>query len=115
MDAEQVLKNKNIINTERYKYPRTATAMPDGKVIHSKDNGDPVALALRGSEPDDLVAFLEENGMLDDRYKAYRESMKPGRFRMTVGQAIRYRWKRGEKTTIRGVVLDPPAPKDIAA
>ena len=102
--------SKNIIDTERYKYARV-THNDGRRNIHSKDNGDPIAVALRGSSTEDLIAVLKENEMWDNRYANYSESMTAGRFRMTAGQAIRYRWLRGTETKIKGNVIPAPPPK----
>lgn len=95
--------SKNIIDTGRYKYERTVIS--DGRrKVHSKDNGDPVAVAMRGMSQDEVVQALKDNNLFDERYQRYLDEgrMGPGRFRMTAGQAIRYRWKRGEPTVIKG-------------
>lgn len=99
--------SKNIIDTERYKYARV-THNDGRRNVHSKDNGDPIAVALRGSTTEDLCNVLRENEMWDNRYENYSTSMTAGRFRMTAGQAIRYRWLRGTETKIKGNIIPAP-------
>lgn len=114
--------SKNIIDTGRYKYERTTIS--DGRrKVHSKDNGDPIAVAMRGMSTEDVAQALKDNDLWDDRYARYVSEiadgiMGSGRFRMTAGQAIRYRWRRGEKTVIRGEEIVPyvdPKASDQAA
>lgn len=113
MSDETEKKTRNIVDTGRYKYQRTV--IQDGRrKVYTKDNGDAVAVAMRGYSTEDLVAVLDENQMNDDRYRTYAAEKSPGHFRMIVGQALRYKWKRGEEVKFQGTPIVPFAPPEAA-
>jgi len=71
----------------------------------SMDNGDPVALALRGSSPEAVMAAAEKLKKLDPGTLAKRYvDRNPGAKRMNAGNIIRGCVKRGDCTA-----------KDVAA
>lgn len=99
---------KNIVNTERYHYQKTV--IDDGRrKIYSKDNGDALAVAMRGMTNDELRAVIAENN-LDQKYLGYADTKTLGHFRMILGQHLRYKWRRGEMVKVRGEALPPFAP-----
>ncbi len=65
----------------------------------SMDNGDEVALALRGSSPEAVMAAAEKLKKLDPGTLATRYAERnPGAKRMNAGNVIRGCVKRGEAT-----------------
>ena len=80
-----------------YKAGYTTYQAPNGNL--SMDNGDPIALALRGSSPEAVMAAAEklkglEPGQLTERYRDRNQGAK----RMNSGNIIRGCVKRGDKT-----------------
>ena len=70
---------------------------PNGNL--SMDNGDPVALALRGSSPEAVMAAAEKLKKLDPGTLATRYiDRNPGAKRMNAGNIIRGCVKRGDAT-----------------
>ncbi len=80
----------------------------------SMDNGDPIALALRGSSPEAVMAAAEklkglEAGTLATRYIDRNQGAK----RMNSGNIIRGCVKRGDKTQAEVVAAIKAASKDL--
>lgn len=76
-----------ILNTQRYKYKRIRVRGPDGKVLYSANNGDPIARLMLGAGKDELVKIMEENGLT--ARLGIHSTKNAGHFRMVLGQALR--------------------------
>lgn len=81
----------------KYKAKYTTYQLGNGNL--SMDNGDEIALLLRGSSPEAVMVATEklkglEPGTLNKRYK----SRNPGAKRMNAGNQIRALERRGDKT-----------------
>lgn len=103
--AEQLRKYK-----ERYE----TTVGPNGNL--TMDNGDEVAVALRGSSPELVMRAAEivkglEHGELEVRYA----DRNPGARRMNAGNIIRGCVRRGEKTPKEVMAALKAASKEINA
>ncbi len=96
----------------KYKGGYESYQAPNGSI--SMDNGDPVALALRGSSPEAVMAAAEklkglEAGTLTTRYA----DRNPGAKRMNSGNIIRGCLKRGDATQAQVVAAIKAASKQL--
>lgn len=113
-EAEGTPKRSKSEQLRRYKPTYQPYQAPNGSL--SLDNGDEVALALRGSSPETVVRAAEklkglEPGTLATRYKDRNQGAK----RMNAGNVIRGYHRRGDATVaeIRKVLKD--ANKEVMA
>lgn len=90
-----------ILDTQRYKYKRIRVRGPDGKVLYSANNGDPVARLMLGAGKDELVKVMAENGLTGRL--GQHSAKNAGHFRMVLGQALRVLLKRSIPIMINGV------------
>lgn len=82
----------------------------------SMDNGDEVALALRGSSPEAIMAAAEKLKGLDSGTLATRyASLNPGAKRMNSGNQIRALVKRGDVTRKQVVAALKAVSKELNA
>ncbi len=80
------------------------------------DNGDEVALALRGSSPEAVMAAAEKLKKLDPGALAERYAkLNPGAKRMNSGNQIRGCVKRGEITAKQVMAALKAASKELNA
>lgn len=91
--------SKGIVDREKYQYDKVKLRGKDGKLRQSVGNGDAVATAMLGMSHADVKRAAKENGL------KIKESGNPGTYRMTVGQSLRARVRRGEPVTVAGVVI----------
>lgn len=89
-----------MIDPGRYGYGTTKVRGANGKIRHSRGNGDAVARALLGA---DFDAVLKANG-LTERMKAHADK-NSGQFRMIGGNMLRALIKKGEPVTIGDHVI----------
>lgn len=74
--------------TAKAKYPvRKGLKTAGGSPV--RDNGDEVAVRLRGSGPPDWEALAKANGFGDDYARLQEAGKNPGQLRMFVGSKLR--------------------------
>ncbi len=96
----------------KYKGGYETYQAPNGSL--SMDNGDDVALALRGSSPEAVMAAAEKLKKLDPGTLATRYANRnQGAKRMNSGNIIRGCVKRGEATTKQVVAALKAASKQL--
>lgn len=87
---------------------------PSGNL--SMDNGDEIALVLRGASPEAVMAAAEKLKGLDPGTLVTRYADRnPGARRMNSGNQIRGLWKRGDITTKEVVAAIKAASKVLNA
>lgn len=114
----------DIIDRSKYGYTRTKTTGADGKVRSSTSNGDAVAKALMLIPTGDAaISKVAKDNDLYDRIKDRLGSANAGQIRMSVGNMLRAKVRKGEPVTIGEIVVKkldqtvkvPDAPKPAPA
>lgn len=111
-EVEGTPKRSKSEQMKRYKGGYESYQAANGTI--SMDNGDPVALALRGSSPEAVMLAAEklkglEAGTLATRYASRNNGAK----RMNSGNIIRGCLKRGDKTQAEVVAAIKAASKQL--
>ena len=91
-------KKATVIDVSDRDYKVTRIRGKDGRIRHSRSNGDAVAMAMLGMSHEALGKVMKANGL--DRLKPYLDSKNPGHFRMILGQALRGMVRRDEEVII---------------
>lgn len=94
----------SVVDTSKFEYDTIKVRGADGKVKHSKGNGDAIARAFLvfSTTGKDIMQVVRAN-KLAERLKG--RDVNAGLFRMTLGVMLRAMVRRGEHVTIGDVVV----------
>ena len=73
----------------RTRYQPYAIKREDGSLFRSKDNGDKIAVALRGMTLAELKAVAKENGVSEQTNALIKSGKSLGQVRMALGLRLR--------------------------
>jgi hypothetical protein len=96
-EGEPKAKGKSVFDQARYKYAANEHKTASGRA--SVDNGDQVAVAIRGKDADAVVALVEANG---GQAKPNWKTLNPGLRRMSAANVLRGLLSKNGKITVEG-------------
>ena len=93
-----------VVRIDRSRYEDTGVKSASGR--KTVDNGDPLAVALRGKTYDEVVDIIKENG---GEPNANWDNLNKGMARMSAGNVLRAMWRKANVLTIDGKKVRVPA------
>ena len=97
-------KKETMIDRTKHQYEVTRFVDKAGKTRTSLGNGDAVAKAMLGLDPDAVVRVMKKNG-LEDKLGRHVGKVNSGQFRMFVGNALRGKVRRGEEVVVGDLTI----------
>ncbi len=92
-----------VIDNSKYKYEKREEKTAGGRP--STDNGDPIAAALRGKTPDEVIELVRANGA--EPNPKWSE-LNPGMVRMNAGNVLRGIYRKTGQIKVGKVVVKNP-------
>ena len=97
---------KAVVDRERYQYSKSGAKTASGRP--AVDNGDPVAVALRGKTVDQVVELITENGL--EPNPSWNSLANIGLVRMAAGNRLRSVMRNAGFIRIGGKKVKAPTP-----